>query len=338
MKRTLWFAICLSPVLAMAQNDLAQTAQRFIGTLNEVQQKKAVYTSNSEEKYNWHFFPKTDRKGLPLAEMNEQQRNAAVDLLKYCFSEKGVQKVQDIIALEGVLKSLEGRASSDQYRDAGKYYFIVFGNPTDKTSWGWRLEGHHLSFTFTAKNNKLVSATPGFLGANPAVVPDGPHKGKAALREETEKGFALVNSLSKEQMALALISERALPDIVTFVSRRAYIEKPQGILYGYLNKEQQAKLLELVEVYVRRYTKLFADDMMNELKAAGLDKLQFAWAGATQPGGGHYYRIQGPTIIIEYDNTQDNANHIHSVLRDLKHDFGGDEMMAHYEKDHLAKK
>ena len=149
MKRTLWFAICLSPVLAMAQNDLAQTAQRFIGTLNEVQQKKAVYTSNSEEKYNWHFFPKTDRKGLPLAEMNEQQRNAAVDLLKYCFSEKGVQKVQDIIALEGVLKSLEGRASSDQYRDAGKYYFIVFGNPTDKTSWGWRLEGHHLSFTFT---------------------------------------------------------------------------------------------------------------------------------------------------------------------------------------------
>ena len=139
-------------------------------------------------------------------------------------------------------------------------------------------------------------------------------------------------------MALALISERALPDIVTFVSRRAYIEKPQGILYGYLNKEQQAKLLELVEVYVRRYTKLFADDMMNELKAAGLDKLQFAWAGATQPGGGHYYRIHGPTIIIEYDNTQDNANHIHSVLRDLKHDFGGDEMMAHYEKDHLAKK
>lgn len=338
MKRTLWFAICILPLVGLAQQDISQTAQRFIASLNATQQKKAIYTANSEEKYNWHFFPKNDRKGLPLAEMNEQQRNAAVDLLKFCLSEKGVQKVQDIIALENVLKSIEARASGDQYRDAGKYYFIVFGNPTDKTSWGWRLEGHHLSLSFTAKNNKLVSATPGFLGANPAVVHDGPHKGKAALQEETDKGFALVNSFSKEQLALALISDRALPDIVTFVSRRAYIEKPQGILYNYLNKDQQEKLLALIEVYVRRYTKLFADDMMNELKAAGLDKLQFAWAGATQPGGGHYYRIQGPTIIIEYDNTQDNANHIHSVLRDLKHDFGGDEMMAHYEKDHLAKK
>lgn len=338
MKRSLWFAICLLPLAGLAQQDLSQTAQRFIGSLTDTQKKKALYSSNSEEKYNWHFFPKTDRKGLSLAEMNEQQRKTATDLLKYCFSENGTQKVQDIIALETVLKSIEGHASGDQYRDAGKYFFIVFGNPNDKTNWGWRLEGHHLSFTFTAKNNKLVSATPGFLGAHPAIVNDGPQKGKAPLQEETEKGFSLVNTFSKEQMALALISERALPDIVTFVSRRAYIEKPQGIMYGYLNKDQQARLLELVEVYVRRYTKLFADDMMNELKAAGLDKLQFAWAGATQPGAGHYYRIQGPTIIIEFDNTQDNANHIHSVLRDLKHDFGGDELMAHYEKDHLAKK
>lgn len=337
MNRLICFAVCLLPLSALAQQDLSQTAQRFVSLLSPQQQKKAIYAANSEERYNWHFFPKTDRKGIPVSELSEQQRKAAFDLLKSCMSERGLQEVQGVMELENVLKSLENRSSDDPYRDAGKYYFILFGAPSAKYPWGWRLEGHHLSFTFTSKNNKLVSATPGFLGANPAVVPDGPQKGNAVLKEETEKGFALVNSLSNEQLSQAMISEQALPDIVTFVSRRAMIEKPQGILYSALNKEQQVRLLELVEVYIRRYTKLFADDMMEELKEAGLEKLQFAWAGSRQPGAGHYYRIQGPTLIIEYDNTQNNANHIHSVLRDLKNDFGGDELMAHYEKDHLAK-
>jgi hypothetical protein len=336
MKRSFWLMLFLSPVAVLAQQNLSQTATHFISSLSATQQKKALYTANSEERFNWHFFPKNDRKGIPVGELNESQKKIAFDLVRACFSENGAQKVNDVMALEGILKSLEGRGAADQYRDAGKYYFIVFGKPDDKATWGWRLEGHHLSFSFTTKNNKLVSSTPGFIGANPAIVPEGPHKGKAVLQDETEKGFALVNMLSKEQLTQAMIGDRALPDIVTFVSRRAYIEKPQGILYSALNKEQQAKMIELVEVYIRRYTKLFADDMMNELKAAGLEKLQFAWAGALKPGEGHYYRIQGPTIIIEYDNTQNNANHIHSVLRDLKHDFGGDELMAHYEKDHLA--
>lgn len=335
MKQRLWFIFCLAPVSLFSQ-DLAQTAKRFVQSLDAQQQKKALYNGVSEERFNWHYFPKDDRKGIPLRELNESQKKSAFDLVRACFSENGTQKINDVMALEGVLKSLESRGSADQYRDAGKYYFILFGKPDEKSAWGWRLEGHHLSFSFTAKNNKLVSATPGFIGANPAIVPDGPKKGQAALKEETEKGFALVNTLSKEQLTEALISDRALPDIVTFVSRRAYIEKPQGIMYSSLNKEQQAKLLGLVEVYIRRYTKLFADDMLNELKAAGYEKLQFAWAGSLQPGVGHYYRIQGPTIIIEYDNTQNNANHVHSVLRDLKHDFGGDELIAHYEKDHLA--
>lgn len=337
MHRAIWLVIGFLPLATFSQN-LTQTAQQFIATLNPQEQKKAVYTAISEERYNWHFFPKNDRKGISLGELNEQQRKAAFAMVRLCFSENGAQKINDVMALESILKALEGRSSSDGYRDAGKYYFILFGKPDEKASWGWRLEGHHLSFSFTSKNNKLVSATPGFIGANPAIVPDGPQKGKAALQEETEKGFALVNMLSKEQLAQAMISEKALPDIVTFVSRRAYIEKPQGVLFSALNKEQQAKMMELVEVYVRRYTKLFADEMLNEIKAAGIEKLQFAWAGGRQAGEQHYYRIQGPTIIIEYDNTQNNGNHIHSVLRDLKHDFGGDELLAHYEKDHLAKK
>lgn len=338
MKQRCWLALCLLPLVTVAQQDISQTAQNFINSLDAPQQKKAVYSNVSEERFNWHFFPKNDRKGIPIGELNETQKKAAFELIRTCFSEEGAQKVHDVIALEAILKALEKRGPNDTYRDAGKYYFIIFGKPGNNAAWGWRIEGHHLSFSFTAKNNKIISGTPGFIGANPAVVPDGPHKGKVALREETEKGFELLNSLSKEQLSQALISEKAFPDIVTFVSRRAYIEKPGGILYAALNKEQQEKLLALVEVYVRRYTKLFADVMLNEIRTAGLEKLQFAWAGSLKPGAGHYYRIQGPTIIIEYDNTQHNANHIHSVLRDLKLDFGGDELLAHYEKEHFAKK
>lgn len=318
-----------------AQQNLAQAANRFVNSLTTAQQKKAQYIFTDEERFNWHFVPKS-RKGIPLDELNEQQKKIAFDLLAACLSERGTQKVKDIIQLEGILRQLEGRGDNDRYRDPGKYYFTLFGKPLPNSVWGWRIEGHHISLNFSAQNNQLVSGTPGFLGANPAIVPNGPHKGKEALKEETDAAIALLHALNKQQLSKAVISEKALTEIITFASRKAVIDHPQGIYYSELNKEQQALLLQLTEVYIHRYTKLFADDMIKEIKEAGIDKLQFAWAGAQQKGStdGYYYRIQGPTIIIEYDNTQNNANHVHSVLRDLKHDFGGDELAEHYRKDH----
>jgi hypothetical protein len=318
-----------------AQEKIAQTASRFINSLASAQQKKAQYNFTDDERFNWHFVPKS-RKGIPLNELNEQQKNIAFELLSTCLSENGSQKVKDIIQLEGILRQLEGRGENDNYRDPGKYYFTLFGNPLPNNVWGWRIEGHHISFTFSATNNRLVSGTPGFLGANPAIVPNGNYKGKEVLKEETDAGFALLHALTKQQLSKAIISQKALPEIITFASRKATIDHPQGIYYNELNKEQQGLLMQLVEVYIHRYTKLFADDMIRELKEAGVNKLQFAWAGAQQKGSpdGWYYRIQGATIIIEYDNTQNNANHVHSVLRDLKRDFGGDELAEHYRKDH----
>ena len=310
---------------------LAQTANSFLNSLSAKQKDQTLYRFTNEERYNWHYFPKS-RKGISLNELNGAQKKAAYDLLKQCVSESGYKKVTAIIQLENVLNNLEGGNGS--YRDDGKYYFTVFGTPGATTTWGWRLEGHHLSLNFSSKDNKLVAGTPGFLGANPAIVQSGPQKGTEPLQEETKAGFALLHSLSKDQLEKAVISNRAPSDIITFVSRKAMIENPQGIHYNELNKQQQAQLMELIEVYIRRYTKLFADDMLKDMKAAGLEKLQFAWAGSQQPGSNHYYRIQGPTLIIEFDNSQNNANHIHSVLRDLKNDFGGDELLEHYTKSH----
>ena len=310
---------------------LVQTANNFLNSLSSKQKEQTVYRFTADERYNWHYFPKS-RKGISLNELNTQQKKAAYDLLKLCVSESGYKRISEIIQLENVLNVVEGGNGS--YRDDGKYYFTVFGTPGNHTTWGWRLEGHHLSLNFSSKDNKLVAGTPGFMGANPAVVQSGPKKGLQPLEEETKAGFALLHSLSKEQLDKAVISNRAPGDIITFVNRKAMIENPQGIYYTDLNKQQQVQLMSLVEVYIRRYTKLFADDMLKELKAAGPDKLQFAWAGSQQPGSNHYYRIQGPTIIIEFDNSQNNANHIHSVLRDLKNDFGGDELLEHYVTNH----
>ena len=314
---------------------MVQAANKFIGSLDASKKSQLVYPFDTDERFNFHFFPKS-RKGISLSELTREERESVFQLVRASVSEQGAKKIKDIIELEGVLRDLEGRSADDGYRDPGKYYITIFGTPGEKTIWGWRLEGHHLSFNFSARDNKIVSGTPAFLGANPAIVQQGPKKGMQVLKEETEMGYLLLNSFSKDQLAKAVIHDVAPSEIITFVDRKASIENPAGIRYAEMNELQRQQLLQLIRVYVNRYTKSFADDMLKEIQQAGLNELRFAWAGHTQQGMGHphYYRIQGPTIIIEYDNTQNRGNHIHSVVRDLKNDFGGDLLLQHYRDSH----
>ena len=313
---------------------IGMAAQGFLNSLNDDQRKKTVYELENEERYNWHYFPKSDRKGISLNELKDDQKDKAFSLLKSCLSTTGYAKTIDIINLENVLKVLENRTDND-YRNSGKYYIIIFGDPQSKSSWGWRFEGHHISLSFSSMNNTLVSGTPGFLGANPAVVPSGPQKGKQSLKEETEAAFSLIHSLTSQQLQTAISKSDPPGDIITFVSRKASITSNEGIGYGALTPSQQALFMKLLQIYVHRYTKLFADDMIRDISAAGLNNLRFLWAGGHQNDGKpYYYRIHGPTIIIEFDNTQGNANHIHTVVRDLKNDFGGDALLEHYKKEH----
>lgn len=314
---------------------MVKAAATFLASLDDAAKTKAVYSFESDERYNFHFFPKDDRRGISLNELSPAQRQAAMGLLKSTLSETGQKKALAVIQLEGILKEVEGRKAEDRYRDSGKYYFTLFGTPGNANIWGWRLEGHHLSFTFSANKNELVSGTPAFLGANPAVVRSGPHAGKQILKEEADAAFNLVQSLSEGQLKKAVINTTAPNEIVTFIDRDITL-KPAGIRYRDLTAAQQKQLLQLVGIYINRYTKLFRTAMLKEVETAGLENLYFAWAGATTPaiGQAHYYRIQGPTIIIEYDNSQNDANHVHSVLRDLKHDFGGDVLLQHYKAAH----
>lgn len=321
---------------AVRSQSLTKDAQTFVASLNESQKKLTIFPFDSDERYNFHYFPINDRKGLPLDQMTASQKKAAFALLNNALTDATVKKVREIIELENILRELENRKADDNFRHPGKYYLAIFGMPGKDKIWGWRFEGHHVSFNFSTENNTIMSGTPGFLGANPAIVPHGPQKGKEILKDEKEFALSFLHSLTKDQLQQALIDSIAPSEIVTGNKRKAMIESPKGLSYSQLTKEQQQQFLSLLQLYVYRYKKPFAEKMLNEIKQAGFNKLLFSWAGHTQTGPGHphYYRITGPTIIIEYDNTQNNANHVHTVVRDMLHDYGGDELLEHYRKGH----
>lgn len=335
-KRVLLLLSVLFHFSAHAQSstkEIEKAAKEFIVSLDASLKKEACMSWEDAERFNWHFVPR-ERKGLPLRAMSVAQRAKAYELLKLCMSADGYKKASSIVEMELVLRVLENRGDDDEYRNPGKYYFTIFGEPGTAKPWGWRMEGHHLSLNFSAADKTLLSGTPAFMGSNPAIVPDGPKKGLQILKEESTLGFQLLNTLDAEQLKVAMVAEKAPADIITGNKRNAWLQDPPGLSYQKLKPAQQQLLKKLLAVYIDRYTKLMADILWKEMEKAGWDNLHFAWAGGKEWGIGHYYRIQGPTFIIEYDNTQNNANHVHTSFRDLKNDFGEDMLKQHYDKAH----
>lgn len=331
---SLCFLSCQSQTKTTPLNSMAAAASKFLQTLTAEQKTKAQFQFDDPERYHWDYIP-MERKGIVLKELNATQRQAAMSLMQTALSDKGFEKTRSIMELETILKAIENLPPENHRRDPEKYYFSIFGNPATDPVWGWRLEGHHVSFNFSSDTKKIVSGTPGFLGSNPAVVLEGPQKGKEILKDEAALGFELLHSMNDSQKQKTIINVKAPNDIVTDSSRKVMLTKAEGILYSELQPAQQKTLMQLLGVYIHRYKDSYAADLMHEVDSAGINNLRFAWAGMQQPGVGnpHYYRIHGPTILIEYDNTQNNANHAHTVVRDLQHDFGGDELLEHY-KNH----
>ena len=336
MKRVLLLITICSLSFCTSYCQLYISVNKFIASLDSTQKAMAVYSFDNEERYNFHFFPKDNRKGLMFNDMNVVQKKAAWQMINAFLSDNAVKKVGNIMEMEKVLKQQENRKDDDHTRDPGKYFITIFGVPGKSTIWGWRLEGHHITFNFSSQGNKLLSGSPGFMGSNPSIVESGPLKGRQILKEEADNGFHFLHSLSSSQLSEALVDTTAPGEIITFVNRKVLDINPAGIKYSRLKNVQQQELLLLIRLYVNRYTKLLADKILKEIEAADLNKISFAWAGYTkqQLGKPHYYRIQGPTFIIEYDNSQNNANHVHTVFRDLNNDFGGDELMEHYKSSH----
>jgi hypothetical protein len=326
-------ALFVSALVAKAQTDLSPQARAFLSALNADQKGKALFAYDNDERLNWNFVP-TSRKGLSFGEMSAAQKSAAMELLKATLSDQGFRKANGVFELEAVLREVEGRPVGDNYRDQGKYYVSLFGEPSATKLWGWRVEGHHISINVTSEGGAIVALTPSFFGANPAIVPSGSQRGKQSLKEETVLGFEMINSLREDQRRIARFSDRALPEIVSGNSRKAESPEPRGIFYSDMDAAQQQLFLKLLDVFVKNYELDFSKRLMTRITNAGMDKLSFAWAGSLDATGGNYYRIQGPTLLIEYDNTQTNANHVHTAVRDLTNDFASDILREHYEKEH----
>lgn len=306
---------------------MTTAAIKFLDSLSDDQESAARFAFNSEDRFDWHFIPR-ERKGVPLKTMTSSQRSAALDLVRSGLSEAGFTKAESIRQLEQILFELEGR----DIRDPDLYFFMVFGEPGDRSTWGWRYEGHHLSHNWTIVNGTAIAASPQFFGTNPAEVRDGPKRGQRVLGSEEDQARALLVSLNTSQRASAMLSDEAPRDILTSSEREVAMLDDLGVSQNDLTPSQQATLWSIIEEYATAQPAMVANQRLDEIREAGLSNIKFGWMGGAERGEPHYYRIQGPTFLIEYDNTQGNANHVHSVWRDFRGDFGRDLLAIHYQR------
>jgi hypothetical protein len=336
MKSPLIFlpALLLSTALQAheATSEMAHAAQHFLGALSAEQKAKAQLAFADANRHDWHFVPR-ERRGLSIKEMTQEQRLLAQALLATGLSHRGHAKAATIMSLEALLASLE--RGSGPVRDPELFYVTIFGEPGEKMPWGWRFEGHHLSLNFTSAGKHKPSMTPSFFGSNPGEVREGRRAGTRPLAAEEELGRALIKALDEEQRKVAIILPEAPRDIFNMPGRSD--TKPEGISHEKLSPEQREMLMRLIKEYLFRCRPDVAAEDLAKLEKAGLDKLHFGWAGGLERGEPHYYRVQGGTFVLEYDNTQNGANHVHSVWRDFDHDFGQDMLKAHYDEAHAGK-
>jgi hypothetical protein len=327
--------VAAMPVSSFAHDpaeDMSAAATVWLASLEPTQRQQACFEFPDAERFNWAYIPKP-RKGLPFKEMTPSQRPLAVALLNSGLSHRGFLQASTIISLEEVLRKLE---KNNPGRDSELYYVSIFGQPGATKAWGWRLEGHHLSLNFTIANGHVAAQSPSFFGSNPADVQEGPRQGLRVLGSEEDLGRQFVTSLTVQQQAAAIIAKTASADILTSNSRKALQLTPAGLGFAELGAKQKVALQELVRFYADRFRAELAQSDLDKIERAGWDKVSFAWAGGLEKGQGHYYRVQGPTFVLEYDNTQNNANHIHTVWRDFMNDFGEDVLKKHYQSGHHA--
>jgi hypothetical protein len=334
---------------------MTAAATRFLDSLNADQRKQATYPLESDEYLHWNFIPTEafPRNGLRLKDMTDAQQKLAHDLLKSGLSDRGYQTYTSIIALEDILRVVEqgaragapaqggapggrGGGRGGFTRDPGVYFFTVFGQPSAAGNWGWRVEGHHVSLHFAVSKGAVIASTPSFAGSNPAEVRDGPEKGKRVLAHLEDTGRALVMALDDKQRATAIINATAPNEIVTNNQLDIKPLSPDGLKAMAMTAAQRQLLMNVIDAYAGLMAPDIAAQRMAKIKAGGIENIGFAWAGPVERGALHYYRVQGPSFLIEFDNTQNNGNHVHSIWRDFNGDFGRDLLREHIKTAHAG--
>jgi len=310
---------------------MSEAAKQFLNSLDAEQRAKATFPFSSDERTYWHFVP-FDRKGLPLKEMRPEQQHLAQALLAAGLSQSGYMKAVSIMSMEEILRVIEAGKGTN-VRDPQRYFVSIFGEPSETGTWGYRVEGHHMATNFTIVNGKVIGS-PNMYGTNPAIVKDGPRKGLRVLAREEDLARDLLNALTADQKKIAIVTKTAYKDVLTGQDRKAMLtNQPAGLSAAKMTAAQRDLLHKIVEEYAMNMNEQVGQARMDLAKKAG-NNLSFVWAGVEQRGGPHYYRVQSPAFVLEYDNTQNDANHVHAVWRDFNGDFGADLLGMHLQNDH----
>ena len=317
--------------------EMARAADRFLRSLGDEQREEVSIDFADEKRTFWHYIPSTmlesqgGRRGLAIKELSAEQRVLAHGLLNTALGHEGYLQAMTVIALEAILRDLE---DGNPRRDPELYHVAVYGTPSTDKTWGWSFEGHHLSVNLTLVQGQRFCVTPSFFGSNPAVVKEGPFEEMETLAAEQQLARKLIGSLTPEQKKLAVIADKAPRDVITKAQPSVpadQFQPPQGIAFEKLDAEQQRMLVELVRQFTLKYRTPIVEQINERTPIVDVHDTHFAWAGGFEPGEGHYYRVQTPHFLFEYDNTQSGANHVHAVWRQFDGDFGADLLRHHYE-------
>jgi hypothetical protein len=320
---------------AQALSDMRDAASAWLESLSSELREQATFPLDDIERKAWSNLPASmfKREGVRMGQMSESQRVLAHRLVRSALSSQGYLKASGIMRLDEILKGL---TASDKLQFGQENYWIgIFGNPKKDVAWGWQLDGHHLALNFTVVGDQL-SVTPAFLGSDPAETLNGVDAGWYVLSDEDKQGRAFWASLDLSQRAGALLDGETPQDVITGPGRADQAPEISGLPLAKMNEQQHEKFMNLLQVYLGNLAPELAAEQRRRIFAAGIDNLHFAWSG-TEQGKPYYYRIHGPTVLVEFENSyppgQDSGkiNHIHAVWRDSERDFGDDLLRRHYE-------
>jgi hypothetical protein len=318
------------PVVSPAViRELSGMAAAFLESLSQPQRAHAQMSFDAAARHDWHYIPR-QRPGLPLREMEEGQRATARALLRVGFSEAGGRTALAIMERENDLR----RTDPSESYDPLDYAFAVYGDPRSTGPWAWSVEGHHLSLHFTIINATDLTVTPLFMGVAPLVLHEAERDRASVLLQERDLAFEIVHALAGEEREQAIIADRSMGDILSGPGREESLRTPIGLSLGRLPDARRDAVVRLLDTYLNRLRRELAEMERTRLRQAGIESLHFAWAGSLDPGHPHYYRLHGPTLLLEYDNTQEDANHVHTVWHDPGLAFG-DALRTHYERGHV---
>lgn len=318
---------------------MLDAARRLLASMNGKQREKMMFPVDDPEWRNWaniHRFPRT---GVSLDEMNDEQRESAYGLLRASLSAKGYKTSRDIMRLNHHLAELV--SNFDDYGEH-LYWFIVFGDSSSSSPWGWQIEGHHLIINYFILGDQVVM-TPTFMGSEPVSAASGKYAGVSVFRPEQDLGLEFMRSLPPEQQRAALIgSKQGRSDNLTEMFKDNVVVPLQGLSAERLSSEHRDKLLRLIGLFVSNIRDGHAQIKMEEVRAQ-LAKTYFAWRGGIDANAVFYYRIHSPVILIEFDHQGPIAldgprqtptrRHIHTVVRTPNgNDYGKDLLRQHYHK------